>query len=912
MRFPKHAPLALIPLLFLSCPSPIEIGDLDQVKDITAPSVTILSPSAGASCPAVVAVNGVATDVSGDAGGAGKIVALSWAVDASVVSGEATVAADGTFGFAFDTTTLGESFTLRVTALDWNGNLTSVPLPLKRVSGNGIPSFAAAGGNRAVTLSWEPIPRSAGYTLYYTADGSLPSPENGIAVTDVQPGHSLSPLENGRRYIFQLRSEPEPGWPESVSGFVETIPLCGRTLATRAAGEADSIRVEWDAIPGTGTFDLYRSTSRDGYYASYVRGHAGTSFVDAQVEADSWYYYRVRPSSGSTLLGDASGARSYAFHFYEPVLLSSTEPVRHPTGIALHGTTLVEISDGMYLYDIHDRSMPGTPEGLWLYASPEDIAIDGDLAYVSVRDYGLKIVDLGSSPPSLLGGTPQTWGDGCKIACHGAYAYLADGFAGFRIVSVANPASPTIVWQDAGLYAIDVVVDYPYAYVSADGLRIYDITTPASPVLLGSMVPENRSGVIGVIGNHVYYSYRDATPPYRYGLWIIDVSDPANPVLAPDTADSRSRYESPGEIMDMEIRGPFIHLAEYDRGVEVLDASNPAYPHLISRLDTPGWASAIAVEGGTLAVNDDGRLLLFDASSPELASPLAKYTIAAHQAFGVAVYGNLAYLVQWNNRLDIFDISTPSAPVPVGSYTQLDYPFCIALGGTLACIGQEYSMEILDVSDPAAPTLVGSLETDGVIYDIDLKGEFAYLADENYGVQVVDISDPGNPVLVKAYDDISDNMYDLEIEGDLAYCAYAMLGLQILDVSDPSSPTVAGSLTLPDDARSIDVQGSYAYIGDESGTMYIVDVSEPRSPAVVSTIQAGSQVFDIQVDGEYAYLSVTNMGVMIVDVADPLRPFILDSYDVGASNTPRGILAGGRYLYIATADTFEIMELTAR
>ncbi|MBU0507419.1 hypothetical protein KKH27_01095 [bacterium] len=77
-----------------------------------------------------------------------------------------------------------------------------------------------------------------------------------------------------------------------------------------------------------------------------------------------------------------------------------------------------------------------------------------------------------------------SWG----VAVSGSYAYMADMGSGLRIIDISSPATPTEVgFYDTQGYAWDVAVSGNYAYVSdeAYGLRVLNIANPAAPTQVG-------------------------------------------------------------------------------------------------------------------------------------------------------------------------------------------------------------------------------------------------------------------------------------------------------------------------------------------------------------------------------------------------------------------------------------------
>lgn len=72
------------------------------------------------------------------------------------------------------------------------------------------------------------------------------------------------------------------------------------------------------------------------------------------------------------------------------------------------------------------------------------------------------------------------------VSISGNYAYIADYFDGLKIINISNPASPSLV-VTYGLQstAYDVAVVGNYAYVASygRGLIICNIANPASPAI---------------------------------------------------------------------------------------------------------------------------------------------------------------------------------------------------------------------------------------------------------------------------------------------------------------------------------------------------------------------------------------------------------------------------------------------
>jgi len=134
-----------------------------------------------------------------------------------------------------------------------------------------------------------------------------------------------------------------------------------------------------------------------------------------------------------------------------------------------------------------------------------------------------------------------------------------------------------------------------------DGLFIIDVSNPVNPVLMGSFDTPGQAIDIAVSGNYAYVA--DAGS----GLHIINVSNPANPTLV-------GTYNTPGQAYGVFLSGNFAYVADgYNIGsLHVIDVSHPDYPVLVMTYDTPGSTRDIYVAGDLLYVADRFSVLILD------------------------------------------------------------------------------------------------------------------------------------------------------------------------------------------------------------------------------------------------------------------------------------------------------------
>ena len=225
--------------------------------------------------------------------------------------------------------------------------------------------------------------------------------------------------------------------------------------------------------------------------------------------------------------------------------------------------------------------------------------------------------------------------------------------------------------------------------------------------------------------------------------------------------------------------------------------------------------------------------------------------------------------------------------------------------GNYAYIACDLSgLQIAEITDPENPGLAASYSTPDRALDLCLAGDYAYIADHS-SLQILNISDPISPDFIGSYQ--SDNVISVHVSGDFAYIGrgYHSPVFAIIDISDPSNPEFVSGLTFMGGAGELYYSDGYLYVLSNvtepySNYLRAIDVSDPLNP-----LMAGSVVIpgdteipgDIMVIGDYAYIADRSSGLQIVDISDPENLEIIGSYDTPGDAT--GIFVYDHYAIIA-------------
>jgi hypothetical protein len=266
----------------------------------------------------------------------------------------------------------------------------------------------------------------------------------------------------------------------------------------------------------------------------------------------------------------------------------------------------------------------------------------------------------------------------------------------------ARPAAQSLTFTRVGTIPgpADLVrVDGGRAFVAATKtLTIHDVTKPDAPKRLGAHAFPEKIWGFRVSGPTVYVAAD------FYGFAILDVSNPASPVL-----------KTPGQAKNVAIYGTKALVADHMSGVDYLDISNPAQPKKIGSFFLDGYARDVVAAGPmAFAVDAPSGLYVLDLDRPDpIETAVSSLQSASTPSF--------------------VEISEPSA------------------SPRLVCIVGAGLLQFYDVSNPAAPTKLGTLKTPGRPIRATLKGKFAYVADGVEGLQVVDLSTPSAPKIIGSF-----------------------------------------------------------------------------------------------------------------------------------------------------------------
>ncbi len=368
----------------------------------------------------------------------------------------------------------------------------------------------------------------------------------------------------------------------------------------------------------------------------------------------------------------------------EPVLLSeySFSPTWARDMKVQNEKSYIITYDDLRIIDVTD---PFNPQLAGMYEYIGDaICVSDSIAAVSIGyDYdtylGVGLFNI-ENPQNIILKSEYITSKAQSVYKFNQYAYIANGYSGLKIVDMGDPYLPVCVSECLqGTCIKKVIVDLEYAYVRADvGLIILDISDPEIPVQIGIF---EVSGYAEIESSMSIANYQD----YIYfggdgfdDIYIIDVSDPSNPI-----------YEGELAVNDwstgIEVYKHHLFVAGYWGGFQIFDLEDPTNP----------------AEVGYYPMAFAGEI-----------------TVGSGKAF---ISG---YVSMSGGGIEVFDITDLTNPQHVITYEDW--------GTDLQCVGDnliycsrpyldiDAAIYILDVSDLSNPVLkqkVDSVAANGIFYN---------------------------------------------------------------------------------------------------------------------------------------------------------------------------------------------------
>jgi hypothetical protein len=417
-------------------------------------------------------------------------------------------------------------------------------------------------------------------------------------------------------------------------------------------------------------------------------------------------------------------------------------------------------SGGLVIVDVSNPAAPVTLGSLATGAEAKSVRVASNFAYVA--DGALEVIDISNPAAPVLAATVRTRDQSLDVQIDGARLLVATGQAGVQILSLADPRQPTLIGAFEGdVYARRIQALDGRVYIAGGGIAFFaDVTTLAPPRFQSKVDQLAQAFGLDIVAGLAYI----ATGTDGLQIWNVTLPESASRL-------SRLRPSADADIQGIALSGKLAYLASYQRGLDIVDISDPLAPVLRGTYPT--------------SVGSLGSVIL-------------------------QASGNRLYMID-GNALTIFDISSRLQPHKLGSYGPSLGVYDFQVVGNIAYLaGGSGGMKIVNVANAASPALIKSYATPGIVYGIAVQAGLAYLADgDSHNLLIVNVANPANPML-KGSVQLADYVSRVRVAGTVAYVV-AGGAIDVVDVSNPAAPALRGSVTTDMLATNLWFDGNLAY-----------------------------------------------------------------------------------------------------
>jgi hypothetical protein len=384
--------------------------------------------------------------------------------------------------------------------------------------------------------------------------------------------------------------------------------------------------------------------------------------------------------------------------------------------------------------------------------------------------------------------------------------------------------------------------------------------------------------LLAIVGCLVFFSFQSClkdklTHTYTIYAPIYETKEAVKLNIKSNPAED---IESPGNLF---VYGNYIFLNETDKGVHIIDNTDPSNPVDKAFIDIPGNLD-IAVKGNILYADMYQDLVAVDISDP-LHAKLVK---TVPNVFGERYYANGFFAA---DNMVIVGWTTKDTTIELGHVQ----PNWIYTGGVL-------------YDAAAAPQRLAAAPVPGIsgsMARFTIANNYLYTVD-HHSLYPISINDPADPVVgsvISAGFDI-ETIYPFKNKLFLG----SMGGLYIYDISQPGTPVKEGDFIHARACDPVIADDNYAYVTLREGTscgpttneLEVVDIQDLSAP---SLLKAYPMTKPQGLTKDDNLLFVCDDGIKMYDASDPAN--IILKKHVGELET-RDAIAWDKNLIVVASD----------
>lgn len=536
--------------------------------------------------------------------------------------------------------------------------------------------------------------------------------------------------------------------------------------------------------------------------------------------------------------------------------------------------------DGLYIFDI---SNPLSPVKVSQWKDSENnfgqfyqSARNGNYLYIAGGIKGIVVLDVSDlTAPKLVSnfvGESGVWGGAIGLVNVATYCYIQDEFFNMHAMDVSDPANPVEanafdteghhslgIWNDGsrvvlanatyGVRIFDTAGaqvtqkgafkspgrilgcagsgNYAYLAAGENGLKIFEVSDPAKPVLTATLALDGFANGIFIENNLAYIAGLHSTGEEESEgglLEIVDLQNPASPSI-------KGSVELTGQPYNVIVQDGIAYVATQTTGIALVDVANAANPTVLATYDTLGICYGVDLLGGFL-VGADGLDGIVTLDVRDTAYPKKLYGGAIiGNVLNATVWDTYAYLSGGSYGLMVADLAlpfTPAAgtvidPLPLrnqSGQTKASVAFnsYLLTAETIGNLGGVRLFDLKDAENPSELTGDTYLVGDPVKMSYSPDQGLVYISSQIAGLYIYAVTMTDEPEInVDGRWIGSAGDAGVALELDQAHAAVS--GTFILTGTQTQEGTVSGTISGKTITGTIDSSGTFTLTLNDDGTL---------------------------------------------------------------------------------------------
>jgi hypothetical protein len=259
-----------------------------------------------------------------------------------------------------------------------------------------------------------------------------------------------------------------------------------------------------------------------------------------------------------------------------------------------------------------------------------NMCIDSGYMYTAAGKAGINILDISNPTKAVRMGNCATAGEASGVALSDHFLYTAQSVSGLAIIDIKDKVAPVLsasvdIDSIHSIAAVqNIAIDKNYAALISGrgelsaGLSYMKIDSPTSMHNFSVIQYGNPTGVAFTPSSLIMTDF-------SIGLLIMKLPFPEPDPLFYGSVPTMIKA-TPGNALGLTVKGNKVYIADGDKGMTILDISNPDWPAIIGTYPTPGIATTIAVSEKYAFIGDSWNCIsIFDISDAALARKVGSF-----------------------------------------------------------------------------------------------------------------------------------------------------------------------------------------------------------------------------------------------------------------------------------------------